>query len=50
MQYQLNNTATLVSEDDTITDLNFLIGPKLHEANWMESQNLGHVAKVLCGE
>jgi len=28
-------TATLVREDDLISDLNFLIGPKLYEANWM---------------
>ncbi|CAF0797270.1 unnamed protein product [Didymodactylos carnosus] len=37
-------------EDDKITDLNFLIGPKLYEANWMELQNLGHIAKVQCAE
>ncbi|CAF4637504.1 unnamed protein product [Rotaria sp. Silwood1] len=43
-------TATLVREDDKITDLNFLIGPKLYEANWMELQNLGFIAKVHCGE
>lgn len=28
-------TATLVREDDKITDLNYMIGPKLYEANWM---------------
>ncbi|CAF3840614.1 unnamed protein product [Rotaria sordida] len=43
-------TATLVREDDKITDLNFLIGPKLYEANWIELQNLGFIAKVHCGE
>ncbi|CAF1142608.1 unnamed protein product [Rotaria sordida] len=43
-------TATLVREDDKITDLNFLIGPKLFEANWIELQNLGFIAKVHCGE
>ncbi|CAF0957469.1 unnamed protein product [Rotaria magnacalcarata] len=47
---KLDLTATLVREDNKIADLNFLIGPKLHEANWMESQSLGHVAKALCGE
>ncbi|CAF3554800.1 unnamed protein product [Rotaria socialis] len=46
----LGLTATLVREDDKITDLNFLIGPKLYEANWMELQNLGHIAKVQCAE
>ena len=33
---KLGLTATLLREDDKITDLNFLIGPKLYEANWME--------------
>jgi DNA excision repair protein ERCC-3 len=47
---KLGLTATLVREDDKITDLNFLIGPKLYEANWMELQNLGHIARVQCGE
>uniref|UniRef100_A0A1I8F343 General transcription and DNA repair factor IIH helicase/translocase subunit XPB n=1 Tax=Macrostomum lignano TaxID=282301 RepID=A0A1I8F343_9PLAT len=28
----------LVREDDKIADLNFLIGPKLYEANWLELQ------------
>eukprot|EP00123_Amoebidium_parasiticum_P013147 comp21797_c0_seq1/m.30995 comp21797_c0_seq1/g.30995 ORF comp21797_c0_seq1/g.30995 comp21797_c0_seq1/m.30995 type:complete len:797 (-) comp21797_c0_seq1:477-2867(-) len=43
-------TATLVREDDKITDLNFLIGPKLYEANWMDLQNAGYLAKVRCNE
>eukprot|EP00124_Ichthyophonus_hoferi_P002677 Ihof_evm2s193 gene=Ihof_evmTU2s193 len=43
-------TATLVREDDKITDLNFLIGPKLYEANWMDLQNGGYLAKVKCNE
>ncbi|KAA8595845.1 hypothetical protein FQN60_011136 [Etheostoma spectabile] len=43
-------TATLVREDDKIVDLNFLIGPKLFEANWMELQNNGYIAKVQCAE
>jgi DNA excision repair protein ERCC-3 len=29
------STATLVREDDKIADLNYMIGPKLYEANWM---------------
>ncbi|XP_071942531.1 general transcription and DNA repair factor IIH helicase/translocase subunit XPB-like isoform X2 [Antedon mediterranea] len=47
---KLGLTATLVREDDKIADLNFLIGPKLYEANWMELQNNGHIAKVQCAE
>ena len=43
---KLGLTATLVREDDKITDLNFLIGPKLYEANWMELQSRGFIAKV----
>ena len=31
----LHFTATLVREDDKIADLNYMIGPKLYEANWM---------------
>ena len=33
---KLGLTATLVWEDDKIKDLNYLLGPKLYEANWME--------------
>ncbi|ESO86104.1 hypothetical protein LOTGIDRAFT_207144 [Lottia gigantea] len=47
---KLGLTATLVREDDKIADLNFLIGPKLYEANWMELQNNGFIAKVQCAE
>ncbi|GCC20250.1 hypothetical protein chiPu_0018830 [Chiloscyllium punctatum] len=47
---KLGLTATLVREDDKIVDLNFLIGPKLFEANWMELQNSGYIAKVQCAE
>lgn len=43
-------TATLVREDDKIQDLNFLIGPKLYEANWLELQKEGYIAKVQCAE
>ncbi|ORY29058.1 DNA repair helicase rad25 [Neocallimastix californiae] len=43
-------TATLVREDDKIDDLNFLIGPKLYEANWMDLARKGHIANVQCAE
>jgi len=47
---KLGLTATLVREDDKICDLNFLIGPKLYEANWLEVQSKGYIAKVQCAE
>merc|ERR1719427_328593 len=47
---KLGLTATLVREDDKITDLNFLIGPKLYEANWMELWSNGYLARVQCAE
>lgn len=47
---KLGLTATLVREDDKIADLNFLIGPKLYEANWLELQKDGFIAKVQCAE
>lgn len=47
---KLGLTATLVREDDKITDLNFLIGPKIYEANWMELQKSGYIARVSCAE
>ncbi|KAH7151740.1 DNA repair helicase RAD25, partial [Dactylonectria estremocensis] len=47
---KLGLTATLLREDDKISDLNFLIGPKLFEANWMELSKQGHIAKVQCAE
>eukprot|EP00117_Sycon_ciliatum_P039747 scpid29506/ scgid29325/ TFIIH basal transcription factor complex helicase XPB subunit; Basic transcription factor 2 89 kDa subunit; DNA excision repair protein ERCC-3; DNA repair protein complementing XP-B cells; TFIIH 89 kDa subunit; Xeroderma pigmentosum group B-complementing protein len=47
---KLGLTATLVREDDRIQDLNFLIGPKLYEANWMELQDAGYIARVQCAE
>ena len=47
---KLGLTATLLREDDRIQDLNFLIGPKLYEANWMELSEQGHIAKVQCAE
>lgn len=47
---KLGLTATLVREDEKISDLNFLIGPKLYEANWMELAQKGHIANVQCAE
>ncbi|OLL26380.1 DNA repair helicase RAD25 [Neolecta irregularis DAH-3] len=47
---KLGLTATLVREDEKITDLNFLIGPKLYEANWMDLAQKGHIANVQCAE
>lgn len=45
-QCKLGLTATLVREDDKIEDLNFLIGPKLYEADWQDLSAQGHIAKV----
>lgn len=47
---RLGLTATLVREDDLISDLNFLIGPKLYEANWMDLTAAGYLANVQCVE
>jgi DNA excision repair protein ERCC-3 len=47
---KLGLTATLVREDDRIEDLNFLIGPKLYEANWLDLQAQGFLARVQCVE
>lgn len=47
---KLGLTATLVREDQLITDLNFLIGPKLYEANWLDLTKNGHIANVQCAE
>eukprot|EP01031_Cornospumella_fuschlensis_P008356 gene8356-10302_t len=43
-------TATLVREDARIADLNFLVGPKLYEANWMDLTLQGYLARVECSE
>jgi DNA excision repair protein ERCC-3 len=43
-------TATLVREDGLVQDLQWLIGPKLFEANWQELVDLGHLANVQCAE
>ncbi|KAF2857483.1 DNA repair helicase RAD25 [Piedraia hortae CBS 480.64] len=47
---KLGLTATLLREDDKIKDLNFLIGPKLYEANWQQLSEEGHIARVQCAE
>eukprot|EP00392_Amoebophrya_sp_AT5.2_P002359 g2364.t1 len=47
---KLGLTATLVREDDLITDLQWLIGPKLYEANWFQLQDMGYLARVQCVE
>ncbi|KZO96578.1 DNA repair helicase rad25 [Calocera viscosa TUFC12733] len=47
---KLGLTATLVREDNKIDDLNYMIGPKLYEANWMDLAAKGHIANVQCAE
>ncbi|EFC41711.1 predicted protein [Naegleria gruberi] len=47
---KLGLTATLLREDNKQEDLNFLIGPKLYEANWLDLQKKGHLANVQCVE
>ena len=47
---KLGLTATLVREDEKVEHLNFLIGPKLYEANWLDLQRDGHIANVQCVE
>lgn len=47
---KLGLTATLVREDDLIGNLNFLVGPKLYEANWMDLTQQGFLANVECTE
>ena len=46
----LGLTATLVREDEKIEDLVYLIGPKLYEANWLDLQEQGFLARVQCIE
>uniref|UniRef100_A0A6B2KZP5 DNA 3'-5' helicase n=1 Tax=Arcella intermedia TaxID=1963864 RepID=A0A6B2KZP5_9EUKA len=43
-------SATLVREDAMISDLHFLIGPKVYEADWLQLAKAGHLAKVQCAE
>jgi DNA excision repair protein ERCC-3 len=47
---KLGLTATLVREDGKIDDLHYLIGPKLYEANWIDLQERGYLARVQCIE
>uniref|UniRef100_A0A803M3D7 ERCC3/RAD25/XPB helicase C-terminal domain-containing protein n=1 Tax=Chenopodium quinoa TaxID=63459 RepID=A0A803M3D7_CHEQI len=47
---KLGLTATLVRKDERITDLNFFIGPKLYEANWLDLVKGGYIANVQCAE
>ncbi|KAG8985311.1 hypothetical protein FRB90_004787 [Tulasnella sp. 427] len=47
---KLGLTATLVREYDRIEDLNYMIGPKLYETNWMDLAAKGHIATVQCAE
>lgn len=46
----LGLTATLLREDNRTDDIYFLIGPKLYEANWLDLQANGHLARVQCVE
>ncbi|KAH9306215.1 hypothetical protein KI387_010619, partial [Taxus chinensis] len=43
-------TATLLREDEAIQDLEFIIGPKVYEANWQELVQAGYLANVKCFE
>jgi len=47
---KLGLTATLVREDEGIEELNFLIGPKLYEANWIDLTKEAWIANVMCCE
>ena len=47
---KLGLTATLVKEDDSVVDLNFMIGPKLYESNWQDLTQQGYLANVQCIE
>lgn len=46
----LGLSATLLREDDRISDLRHLVGPKLYEANWLDLSKAGFLAKVECAE
>jgi DNA excision repair protein ERCC-3 len=46
---KLGLTATLVREDSLIGDLNFLIGPKLYEANWLDLTRWGYMVVAALG-
>ena len=47
---KLGLTATMVREDNKIDELNFLVGSKLYEANWIDLARAGHIATVSCCE
>ena len=47
---KLGLTATLVREDKKIIKLQYLIGPKHYEANWLDLQKEGFLARVKCIE
>jgi DNA excision repair protein ERCC-3 len=47
---KLGLTATNIREDAKISTLNWLIGPKLYEANWQELARAGYIASVQCNE
>lgn len=47
---KLGLTATLLREDEKIGDINFLIGPKLYEANWLDLQRDNYRATVQCAD
>lgn len=47
---KLGLTATLVREDDKIINLNYLVGPRLYEANWIDLSDQGFIARVKCYE
>ena len=47
---KLGLTATLIREDKKQTELHILIGPKHYEANWLDLQKEGFLARVKCTE
>jgi len=47
---KLGLTATLIREDGKEQDLYYLVGPKLYEANWLDLQRDGYLAKAQCIE
>ena len=48
--FKLGLTATLVREDQKIVNLNYMIGPKLYEENWLDLINNGFLARPYCVE
>ena len=47
---RLGFTATMIREDDKITDLRSLVGPTLYMANWKHLAAQGYLANVRCIE